>query len=671
MRYLSTILIGLVFFASCRDNEFDAPPTVFADPDLEANTTIAELKASNIMGEFDEITEDIIIEGIVTADDRSGNFFREIIIQDASGAISIALDANDLFNNYPVGRRLFVKCQGLWIGDNRGSQQIGGGTELNGSFTNISRIPDALFNQYFFPGALVGQPTPVDKTIAELTPADYNLLINLKDVEFPANLVGVPYANAGGGSGVNQTIVDCNGGSVVMRNSDFASFAGSPMPGGNGDMVCIYSVFVSTPQLKIRDTTDVMFNNATCDGGGGGDPSEVTIESIRNSFTGSSSTVGAGKTIEGIVISDRSAGNINSNNLVIQDGDFGIVLRFNDPPSFNLGDKLKVNVGGGELGEFNGLLQVSSLNLSAATFVSSGNTVTPKETTISAINANFEDFESTLVKLSDVTMSGSTWGDGVTVTDATGSISVFTFFSADFSDDAVPATAESLLAIVSQFNDSQLNLRNADDINGGGGTGGGDPVEVSIQSIRDMWTGTGSVSTIPADTKITGVVISDFENENITGRNLVLQNGDVGIVVRFNDIHSFALGDNLEIVISGEELSDFNGLVQINEVPNANATVTSAGLSITPVDVSVSDIISNPDLYESRLVKVSGVTLSGGPTYGDTPNVNQGGDEVPLYTRGAATFAGDNIAGGTLDITAIVGDFSGVQLNIRALSDIQ
>jgi len=669
MKYLSILLIGLLVFTGCRDDEFDGPPTDFTNPDLEVNSTIAELKAGNIIGEFDEITDDVIISGIVTADDESGNFFREVIIQDESGAISLALDANDVYNIYPVGRRLFVKLQGLWIGDNRGAQQIGAGAIVSGNFTNVERIPEALINQHIFAGAVEGQPEPIVKSLSQLTTADFNSLIRLKEVEIAPNLVGLPYANAGGGSGVNQTVVDCQGNSVIMRNSDFADFAAELMPSGNGDIICIYSVFGSDPQLKIRSTADMILGNASCNMSS--DCSDVTIAAFRSCYTGTETPAPAGELV-GTVISDRAAKNINSQNLVLQDGNRGIVIRFTEEHSFNLGDALSINTAGGLIGDFNGLLQVSELGTGAASVTSTGNMITPNIVSVENILSNGDNLESTLVQINDVSLSGSTWGDGVDVSDNSGSINVFTFFSSTFADDVVPGTAESLVAIVSRFNDVQLNLRNASDINGGGiNPPGGDPVEVSIQSIRDLWSGAGSIATVGADQKISGVVISDFANGNITGRNLVVQNGTEGIVVRFNEDHSFAVGDNIEVVISGQEVSDFNGLVQLNNIPNANASVSTASEVISPLEIGIDAVLASPSVYESTLVKFNGVTISGASTFNGSTTVSDGSNDIPMFTRGDATFSDDAVPGGSVNLTGIIGNFNGVQINMRSGADVE
>ena len=137
---------------------------------------------------------------------------------------------------------------------------------------------------------------------------------------------------------------------------------------------------------------------------------------------------------------------------------------------------------------------------------------------------------------------------------------MFTFFSASFGGDQIPSDEGTLTAILSRFNGIQLNMRNAADADFEGG-GGGDPQDVSAAELRSLFES--GASSVPAAQKLRGVVISDGGNGNTTGRNLVLQDDSGGIIVRFADNHSFALGEDIEIIVSGEELSEFNGLLQV------------------------------------------------------------------------------------------------------------
>src|SRR6478672_1887970 len=108
-RFLKMSLIAMMFagfaFAlnSCK-KDFDAPPGP-ADPAIVANTTIAGLKAMHTTaGAYDVITSDIVISGVVVANDKSGNLYKQLIIEDSTGGLQISLDANSLYGTYPVGR---------------------------------------------------------------------------------------------------------------------------------------------------------------------------------------------------------------------------------------------------------------------------------------------------------------------------------------------------------------------------------------------------------------------------------------------------------------------------------------------------------------------------------------------------------------------------------------
>ena len=101
---LFALLISLTTWG-CIDREFDEPP-VGELPDLEANATIAQLKALHTLGGASNlVTEDWIVDGVVVADDESGNFFKNIVIQDETGGIAIRLNSTGLYNDFPVGRK--------------------------------------------------------------------------------------------------------------------------------------------------------------------------------------------------------------------------------------------------------------------------------------------------------------------------------------------------------------------------------------------------------------------------------------------------------------------------------------------------------------------------------------------------------------------------------------
>lgn len=260
---LVLMMIGLM--SSCIQQDYDNPPTNGVDPDMTATITIADLK-STYAGVAVELDDTMIIEGIVVANDKSGNFYKSIVIQDATGGILIRMDNNGLFGNYPVGRRVFVKLGGLWMGEYGGLIQLGGANTI-GTTNEVDAIPSALFDSYIFRGTLNNPVTPITVTIDQLDNSYQNMLIRLEDVQFIPSDTGKTWADAVFQQSVNLNLKDCIDQQVLVRTSGFADFAGDTVPSGNGDFICIYSIFNTDKQLIVRDPDDLKMNGPRC-----GDP---------------------------------------------------------------------------------------------------------------------------------------------------------------------------------------------------------------------------------------------------------------------------------------------------------------------------------------------------------------------------------------------------------------
>lgn len=71
------------------------------------------------------ITENLWIKGQVVSDDRTGNLYREIYIQDATGGIDLKLGKASLYSDYMLGQWVYVNCMDLCIGSYKGMPQLG------------------------------------------------------------------------------------------------------------------------------------------------------------------------------------------------------------------------------------------------------------------------------------------------------------------------------------------------------------------------------------------------------------------------------------------------------------------------------------------------------------------------------------------------------------------
>ncbi|MFK7797161.1 MAG: DUF5689 domain-containing protein [Aureispira sp.] len=660
------LLVTLLVLGSCQ-KQYDEPP-IGELPSLVANMTIADAVA--LASPTPVSLAGKVLEGTVIADDKSGNFYKQIVIQDTTGGIRIDIDAFSLYNDYPIGRQVFIKGDGLYVWKDGDVPAIIGSTN-----TNESRIPQATYRQ-FVVGGLYNQPvTPTVKSLTTLTPADYHTLIQLDNVEFADCYAGSSYAYASTQESKNADLTECaTGATVIVRNSGFATFANELMPTGNGSIIAVFNSFNGTSQLFIRNPNDASSMTGTrCVSLSS--YADVSISDLRSQFTGST-TAATGK-IKGIVISDPNSGQWSTRNMVVQEPNgAGITVRFDDDQSFGLGDYVEIKVGGATLEEFNGLLQVNNLPLCRATALPnpSNITITPRVVTVADIQANANAWESSLIQVQNANLNGgSTYGDfGVMLNDATGSIGMFSGF-ANFGSTPLPAGTGSVVAVIGDYNGTQLNIRNLSDVDitgsGGGGGPGGTLNQITIQDLRNSFVA--PTTTISDTTKIVGVVISDLVGGNWVPQNMVIQEpGGAGITVRFAANHSFNLGDEVELNVSLQTLEEFNGLLQVNGVPNANATVLSSGNTITPRTATVTSILANANAWESTLVNIQNATLSGGTTYGDFGVLlDDGTNSISMFSA-FSNFATTALPTGTGDVTAVVSDFTGTQLLIRNTNDV-
>ena len=252
-------IIGMLFFSACIDSNFQNPEKVKYNPNIDATTTIQELK--NLYNdELTLIDSDIVIKGTVIANDKSGNYYKTIVIQDSSAGIEISLDDYELHNLYHVGDLIYIKCQGLYLGDYGGQVQLG--ADYQGS---VGRISEPLIEDYLIKS---DDGIPIVPKELDLSSAIGNSLINelviLKNVQFKRYNVGVTYGDIVLKEDKDTYVEDCSGNSIIVRTSGYADFAGDITPENNGHLTAVLTKYNNTYQLKIRNIDEIVMNNERC-----------------------------------------------------------------------------------------------------------------------------------------------------------------------------------------------------------------------------------------------------------------------------------------------------------------------------------------------------------------------------------------------------------------------
>lgn len=256
-RHLISSLVAMaIFLAGCNLEPDVAPMPTFVG---EANTTIAELLAMHEIGSEDSydsipVGSNIIICGYVTTSDEWGNNYKYINIEDSTGGIQIKIDNKALYNKYKVGQRIFVKCDGLVLGDYRKLPQLG--LWANGS---MQAIPSFKTYLYLFPdGAPIDvQPSIVMTTIPganNIPETHYNRLVRLEGASFVE--AGLATFSDPGAS-TSHDIKMSDGTTITLRTSNYATFASETLPEGTGNITGILTRYNNYVQLVISSLADL------------------------------------------------------------------------------------------------------------------------------------------------------------------------------------------------------------------------------------------------------------------------------------------------------------------------------------------------------------------------------------------------------------------------------
>lgn len=264
----------------------------YADPDLTEKVPAApwgnnSLKEKNVISIADlkkqfatvinsdngykQIEKDMMIKAVVTGNDVSGNIYNQVSVQDASGAIIIAINGSGLSGYLPVGQEILVNLKGLYIGSYKKLPQIGGvNTKLSDGSLGIGKIERAIWNEHFKilnPGeadASTVVPEEFDQT--KLTDAAYmdanvGKLMTLKKVKFAsANGTNVW---APDDTNTSLELIDAETGkkisssNLVVRNSGYSKFANEVVPQGVFDITGIFTRYNNTWQIVLRSTDDL------------------------------------------------------------------------------------------------------------------------------------------------------------------------------------------------------------------------------------------------------------------------------------------------------------------------------------------------------------------------------------------------------------------------------
>ena len=266
------IAITSMGLAACMDKDWEAPQ--FDEPLYGNNSimkeegdkviTIGELKekySSLINASSDgvkEITDDWQLQVVVNGNDEGGNLYKQISVQDPTGAIIVGINGSNLYPYMPVGQQLLINLKGLHIGGYRKQAQIG--ALYNGR--SIGRMDTDVWEQHvrlLKKGEIEAKVDTVDFD----ENADKFILsgriVKLSGVTISGEGTQVLAPEDGSvtlSSNCANRLINGNP-SLVLRTSSYSKFANRAIPKGKADVYGVCTRYNNTWQILMRTESDL------------------------------------------------------------------------------------------------------------------------------------------------------------------------------------------------------------------------------------------------------------------------------------------------------------------------------------------------------------------------------------------------------------------------------
>ena len=262
---LAVLTFAMLWLSSCVKQDFDKPPV--KELPVGKVYTIKQLRQMYADSGAIQINYDASVYATVTMDESTGNIYKSAFVQDNEDAVNLHKTGA---GGLRIGDSIRVYLKGVAL------------SEYNGLFQLDNVDPDSniviLATQKY--------KTPEELTLADIKTGKYeSKLVTVTGVEFAQTELGKTWADAG--SYGNRVLEDCDGNSVIVRTSSYATFAEEKLPEGKGDLTAVVSLYAkgsdTTWQLYIRTLKEVHLDGERCNGDGGGGGGDV-LPSLNETF---------------------------------------------------------------------------------------------------------------------------------------------------------------------------------------------------------------------------------------------------------------------------------------------------------------------------------------------------------------------------------------------------
>lgn len=199
-----------------------------------------------------ELSERIAIEGVVISDDRHGEFRHRVVMEDASGGVTVMVASDSLCLLHRVGDVLRVECCGLTLGGYGRSPRLG----AEGQLSEVAPLSLARWHEVHKLVGVAPQVPLHEITIDELSARYISTRLLLRGVRFVE--AGEEWAPLERDTTRHLVTSPHGADTLAVRLSGRSDFAHQPIPEGECTLIGVLDYFHEEYQLLLASPEDVL-----------------------------------------------------------------------------------------------------------------------------------------------------------------------------------------------------------------------------------------------------------------------------------------------------------------------------------------------------------------------------------------------------------------------------
>ncbi|WP_405564469.1 DUF5689 domain-containing protein [Polaribacter sp. Asnod6-C07] len=291
--FLSLIMVALTIFSCVEDGDFAVPNVSVVEPDITVNSSVLAIQTAlqqeyNSTGDitytfYENEDNPTYVEAYVVSSDATGNFYKKLIVQDnpenPTAGIEIVLNQTSLGETYEVGRKIYIKLDGLSVSydDGESASWIDPTNDVLGKYVlgvlagdQVDDIPSTEIENHIWRSATTVDIVPTSIQLADITDAHINTMIQLPSAQFLKSDVAKTFAGESSDEYDGfRTIFECDTEATIqLQTSTFASFKSNLVPQGKGSFTGVLSKDYASEFLVavVNKPSDMDFtDDARCD----------------------------------------------------------------------------------------------------------------------------------------------------------------------------------------------------------------------------------------------------------------------------------------------------------------------------------------------------------------------------------------------------------------------